>query len=43
MNWAESLIRAPAAGGIDTSFSSPGTSEIHLVAALDRITETVAC
>ena len=39
MNGAESLIRALVAGGVDTCFSNPGTSEIHLVAALDRITD----
>jgi acetolactate synthase I/II/III large subunit len=37
MNGAESLIRTLMAGGIDTCFSNPGTSEIHVVAALDRI------
>src|SRR6202158_3030152 len=39
MNGAESLIRTLVAGGIDTCFSNPGTSEIHIVAALDRIPE----
>ena len=39
MNGAESLIRTLAAGGVDTCFSNPGTSEIHMVAALDRIPE----
>ncbi len=39
MNGAESLIRTLAAGGVDTCFSNPGTSEIHVVAALDRIAE----
>jgi acetolactate synthase-1/2/3 large subunit len=39
MNGAESLIRTLAAGGVDTFFANPGTSEIHLVAALDRIKE----
>jgi acetolactate synthase-1/2/3 large subunit len=39
MNGAESLIRTLVAGGVDTCFSNPGTSEIHVVAALDRITE----
>ncbi len=43
MNGAESLIRTLAAGGVDTCCSNPGTSEIQLVAALDGITETVAC
>jgi acetolactate synthase I/II/III large subunit len=39
MNGAENLIHALVAGGVDTCFTNPGTSEIHLVAALDRITE----
>ena len=39
MNGAESLIRTLLAGGVDTCFSNPGTSEIHIVAALDRSTE----
>ena len=39
MNGAESLIRALLRSGVDTCFTNPGTSEIHLVAALDRITE----
>src|SRR5579863_2616972 len=39
MNGAESLIRSLLAGSVDTCFANPGTSEIHLVAALDQITE----
>ncbi len=39
MNGAESLVRTLAAGGVDTCFANPGTSEIHLVAALDRVPE----
>src|SRR6202050_3931784 len=39
MNGAESLIRSLTAGGADTCFANPGTSEIHLVAALDRLPE----
>ena len=39
MNGAESLIRTLVAGGVETCFSNPGTSEIHIVAALDRIPE----
>jgi acetolactate synthase-1/2/3 large subunit len=39
MNGAENLIRALASGGVDTCFTNPGTSEIHLVAALDQITD----
>ena len=36
MNGAESLIRTLVAGGVGICFTNPGTSEIHLVAALDR-------
>jgi acetolactate synthase I/II/III large subunit len=39
MNGAESLIRSLIAGGIDTCFTNPGTSEMHLVAALDQVSE----
>src|SRR5271166_3930133 len=39
MNGAENLIRALLGSGVNTCFTNPGTSEIHLVAALDRITE----
>src|SRR5580698_6238225 len=39
MNGAESLIRSLLAGEVDTCFANPGTSEIHLVAALDQTAE----
>jgi acetolactate synthase-1/2/3 large subunit len=39
MNGAESLIRSLVAGGVDTCFTNPGTSEIHLVEAIDRVPE----
>jgi acetolactate synthase-1/2/3 large subunit len=39
MNGAESLIRTLVAAGVDTCFTNPGTSEMHIVAALDRIPE----
>ncbi|MCC6344061.1 MAG: acetolactate synthase large subunit [Bryobacterales bacterium] len=39
MTGAEALIRTLLAGGVDTCFTNPGTSEIHVVAALDRIGE----
>jgi acetolactate synthase-1/2/3 large subunit len=39
MNGAESLVRTLIAAGVDTCFANPGTSEIHIVAALDRLTE----
>ena len=39
MNGAESLVRTLVHCGVDTCFTNPGTSEIHIVAALDRIPE----
>src|SRR5258708_6234388 len=39
MNGAESLIRTLVAAGVRVCFANPGTSEIHIVAALDQITE----
>src|SRR5580658_2621295 len=39
MNGAESLIRTLLGAGVETFFANPGTSEIHLVAALDRISQ----
>src|SRR6202161_4336554 len=39
MNGAESLIRSLVAGAIDACLATPGTSEIHIVAALDRVSE----
>ena len=35
MNGAEALIRTAAAAGVDVCFANPGTTEMHLVAALD--------
>src|ERR1700755_48753 len=37
MNGAESLVRTLVASGVDTCFANPGTSEMHFVAALDRV------
>src|SRR5580693_1837496 len=39
MNGAESVIRTLIAGGLNTCFTNPGTSEMHIVAALDHATE----
>ena len=39
MTGAESVLRTLAASGVDTCFANPGTSEMHLVAALDRVPE----
>jgi acetolactate synthase-1/2/3 large subunit len=36
MNGAESLVRTLTSGGIEVCFTNPGTSEMHIVAALDR-------
>ncbi|HAA91107.1 MAG: acetolactate synthase large subunit [Rhodospirillaceae bacterium] len=37
MNGAESLVKTLLKGGVDVSFANPGTSEMHYVAALDKI------
>ncbi len=37
MNGAESLVHTLLAAGVNTCFANPGTSEMHFVAALDRI------
>jgi acetolactate synthase-1/2/3 large subunit len=37
MNGAESLLRTLVASGVDVCFGNPGTSEMHFVAALDRV------
>ena len=37
MNGAECLVRTLVASGVDTCFANPGTSEMHFVAALDRV------
>lgn len=39
MNGAEALLRTLVAGGVDLCFANPGTSEIEMVAALDRVPE----
>ena len=36
MNGADSLVQTLIAGGVEVCFTNPGTSEMHLVAALDR-------
>jgi acetolactate synthase-1/2/3 large subunit len=40
MNGAESLVRTLLASGVDTCFANPGTSEMHFVAALDKVEGT---
>ncbi|HEX4081166.1 MAG TPA: acetolactate synthase large subunit [Rhizomicrobium sp.] len=37
MNGAESLLHTLVSGGVELCFMNPGTSEIHLVDALDRV------
>jgi acetolactate synthase-1/2/3 large subunit len=37
MTGAESVLRTLSAGGVRACFANPGTSEMHLVAALDRV------
>jgi acetolactate synthase-1/2/3 large subunit len=37
MNGAESLVRTLLAGGVDVCFANPGTSEMHFIAALDKV------
>src|SRR5262245_22969644 len=37
MNGAESLARTLVAGGVNVCFTNPGTSEMHFVAALDKV------
>ena len=39
MNGAESVIRTLLAHGVDTCFANPGTSEMHLVQAIDAVPE----
>jgi acetolactate synthase-1/2/3 large subunit len=39
LNGAESLARTLAASGVTVAFTNPGTSEMHFVAALDRVHE----
>src|SRR5271169_1434296 len=37
MNGAESLVHTLVGGGVNVCFANPGTSEMHFVAALDRV------
>ena len=37
MNGAESLVRTLVKGGVNVCFTNPGTSEMHFVAALDKV------
>ena len=37
MNGAESLVRTLVKNDVDVCFTNPGTSEMHFVAALDKV------
>src|SRR5829696_1661390 len=37
MNGAQSLVETLAGAGVEVCFANPGTSEMHIVAALDRV------
>jgi acetolactate synthase-1/2/3 large subunit len=37
MNGAESLVHTLVGGGVNVCFTNPGTSEMHFVAALDKV------
>jgi acetolactate synthase-1/2/3 large subunit len=37
MNGAESLVRTLLSSGIEVCFANPGTSEMHFIAALDKV------
>ena len=39
MNGADALVGTLLTGGVNVCFSNPGTSEIHIVAALDHAPE----
>src|SRR3954466_1469317 len=39
MTGAEAILRTLSASGVRACFANPGTSEMHLVAALDRVPE----
>ena len=39
MNGAETLVRTLVESGVEVCFANPGTSEMHFVAALDRVPE----
>ena len=37
MNGAEALVRTLVQSGVELCLTNPGTSELHFVAALDRV------
>jgi acetolactate synthase I/II/III large subunit len=42
MNGAESLLRTLARSGVEVCFTNPGTTELHLVGALDAVPQARA-
>jgi thiamine pyrophosphate-dependent acetolactate synthase large subunit-like protein len=43
MNGAEALIETLAQAGVEICFANPGTSEMQLVAAIDRPCQSAQC
>jgi acetolactate synthase I/II/III large subunit len=43
MNGAESRLRTLVGSGVEVCFGNPGTSEMHFVAALDRVEGCGSC
>src|SRR4029079_6886271 len=37
VNGADTLVRTLVGGGVNVCFANPGTSEMHFVAAIDRV------
>jgi len=37
MTGAQSMVRTLIASGVEVCFTNPGTSEMHVVAAIDRV------
>ncbi len=37
MNGAESLVRALSKGGVEVCFTNPGTTEMYIIAAMDKV------
>ena len=43
MNSADALLKTLIANGLEVVFANPGTSEMHLVAAIDHHPEVGLC
>ena len=39
MSGAHAILQTLVRGGVDTCFTNPGTSEMHLVAGMDAVPE----